>query len=280
MLQRPLFLLLLVLNFNANAQCISGNCKDGKGKFDFGWCSYEGSFKNGKPHGEGTMTYSDYTYSGTFKDGVEDGDGFMSFPDGRKEHVRYLNGKKIESPVKVAAGDYQSIEGHDQSCVLGDCNNGFGTYQFPSGNKYVGNFKNRKREGSGTFYFSNGEQFTGTFHDNNYNQGTYTFSTGASFTGSFDANNNPLNGYVSAGSKKVMISNGKGIIPKEERYGYENTETTRKAAEKRGEGAKPQTTPWGYSQSSKEHQADVSRKAASDVQKMLDHMERPYYTHW
>ncbi len=261
----------------ADAQCLSGNCISGKGKYDFGWCSYEGAFKNGKPDGKGSMKYSDYTYTGTFKDGVEDGDGSITYTDGRKEAVRYIGGQKVDGPLKIAASEYKPVEGRDEACISGDCNNGFGTYQFPSGNKYVGHFKDRSREGDGTFYFANGEQFTGTFQNNNYSNGTYTFSTGATYTGTYDAQNNPMNGVVKAGSRSVPIFNGKAIIPKQESYGFENTEATRKAAQARGsDKPKIPVINWGSTSSS----SDVSDKAARDVQKMLDRMDRPTYTHW
>ena len=59
----------------AGAQCKSGDCTTGKGVYDFGWCVYNGEFKNGKPDGHGTMKYDDYTYTGPFSNGVEDGQG-------------------------------------------------------------------------------------------------------------------------------------------------------------------------------------------------------------
>ncbi len=281
MLRTTISLLLLTATFAVSAQCLSGNCTNGKGKYDFGWCSYEGEFKDGKPNGSGTMKYSDYTYTGSFKDGLEDGDGSIIYADGRKEVVRYAKGQKVQGPAKVAASEYKAVEGRDAACISGDCDNGFGTYQFPSGNKYVGNFKGKAREGDGTFYFTNGEQFSGTFHNNNYSNGTYTFATGATYTGTYDAQNNPVNGIVKAGSRSVPIANGKAIVPKEERYGYENTEATRKAAAD-SRNSKPKTAPinWGSSQSDYAHQQEVSENAARSVQKMIDRMDRPTYTHW
>ena len=272
-----LLILALSLAVGAHAQCLSGNCTNGNGKYDFGWCVYEGAFKNGKPDGQGTMKYSDYAYTGTFRDGVEDGEGNITYPDGRREPVRYIGGKKVEGPAKFAASDYKPVLGRDEGCISGDCNNGFGTYQFPSGNKYVGNFRNRTREGQGTFFFSNGEQFTGQFHSNNYSSGTYTFSSGATYTGTYDSQNNPLNGTVTAGDRHVPIANGKAIVPKVESYGYENTAATRKAEQARSaDKPKVPVLNWGSSSSS----SDASEKAARDVQKMLDHMDRPTYTHW
>ena len=42
------------------------------------------------------------------------------------------------------------------SCIEGDCTNGYGTYTYASGNKYVGEFKEGKRNGQGTATFANG----------------------------------------------------------------------------------------------------------------------------
>jgi len=42
------------------------------------------------------------------------------------------------------------------ACIKGDCNNGYGTYAFASGNKYVGEFKDGKLHGQGTKTFADG----------------------------------------------------------------------------------------------------------------------------
>jgi len=41
-------------------------------------------------------------------------------------------------------------------CIKGDCNNGYGTYTYANGNKYVREFKDAKRNGLGTYTFANG----------------------------------------------------------------------------------------------------------------------------
>lgn len=45
------------------------------------------------------------------------------------------------------------------ACIAGNCNNGQGTFIFPNGEKYVGQFKDGKFHGQGTSTFSNGEKF-------------------------------------------------------------------------------------------------------------------------
>ena len=44
-----------------------------------------------------------------------------------------------------------------EECVQGNCKNGQGTYTWSDGQKYVGEFKDDKREGQGTFTFANGK---------------------------------------------------------------------------------------------------------------------------
>jgi hypothetical protein len=47
--------LCLLLGGNAYAECVQGNCRDGKGTFTFASGSkYVGEHKDGKHHGQGT----------------------------------------------------------------------------------------------------------------------------------------------------------------------------------------------------------------------------------
>ena len=100
------FICLLLMLRQANAQCKSGDCVNGKGVYDFGWCVYEGDFKDGKPNGKGVMKYDDYTYTGTFANGVEDGQGSITYKSGKTEQVLYSKGiKQKAGPDKIAAAD-------------------------------------------------------------------------------------------------------------------------------------------------------------------------------
>lgn len=221
MIRTALLLLFgLYLSGFAAAQCKSGNCENGKGVMDFGWCRYDGEFRNGKPDGHGTMKYDDYTYTGHFTDGIEDGEGVLSYPDGHTEKVRYIKGSKVDGPIKIDSADYKPIDPQDPGCISGNCITGFGTYQFPSGNKYVGHFKDRKREGQGTAYMADGDQFTGTWHDNEKVSGTYTFATGPAYTGTYDAQGRELNGKIVAGSLVIPFVNGVAKVPPEPKITY------------------------------------------------------------
>ncbi len=68
--------------------------------------------------------------------------------------------------------------------ATGYFHNCFGTYTFASGNKYVGEFKDDKRNGQGTFTFANGEKYVGEFKDDKRNgQGTYISASGGKYVG-------------------------------------------------------------------------------------------------
>jgi len=61
---------------------------------------------------------------------------------------------------------------------------GSGILTVPNGEKYVGEFKDGKRDGQGTGTIPNGSNYKGEWKDGEFNgQGTYTFSNGGSFVG-------------------------------------------------------------------------------------------------
>jgi hypothetical protein len=71
-------------------------------------------------------------------------------------------------------------------CVKGDCKNGYGAMTYPSGEKYVGNFKDGKQNGYGTYTFSNGTKYVGNFKDTLFSgYGTYTNIHGIEFSGNW-----------------------------------------------------------------------------------------------
>ena len=63
-------------------------------------------------------------------------------------------------------------------------NNCYGTYTYPSGSKYVGEFKDGNRHGKGTFTFPGGAKYVGEYKDGkNHGQGTFTFPSGDKYVG-------------------------------------------------------------------------------------------------
>ena len=70
-------------------------------------------------------------------------------------------------------------------------NNCLGTYTFPTGDKYVGEFKYGIRHGQGTFTFANGDKYVGEWkNDQLHGQGTYTFANGEKIVGYYKNSKN------------------------------------------------------------------------------------------
>ena len=137
--------------------------------------SYEGEWKDGNPHGQGTETKSSHVYVGEWKDGMKNGQGTFTFPDGEKYVGEFKEGKFIKENLSA-----------DGNCVKGNCVNGQGTETFEDGREYVGEFKNDKFNGLGTFTYADGEKYVGEFKDSiRDGQATLTFIDGRKYVGEF-----------------------------------------------------------------------------------------------
>ncbi|UTW66665.1 hypothetical protein KFE94_00710 [bacterium SCSIO 12643] len=102
--------LLVLLSFAVNAQCLEGDCENGFGKFkcDCGYI-FEGEFRNGEKF-KGTLTKEDLVYIGEFKNDIAEGFGTMKYKDG------------------------SWYEG----TFVGNVPHGYGTYSFGNGQMYIG----------------------------------------------------------------------------------------------------------------------------------------------
>ena len=70
-----------------------------------------------------------------------------------------------------------------------DKRNGQGTYMFSNGAKYVGEWRDDKRHGQGTFTFPNGDKYVGEVRDGKEDgQGTYTYANGDKYIGEWRDN--------------------------------------------------------------------------------------------
>ncbi len=103
-----LFLFVATL---ASAQCVSGDCKDGQGVFEYGDGSkYEGTFKDAKRDGQGTLIFADdRKYIGEWKNGRPYGEGTMYYAEG-KEEQGYFNGKYIgKNPPAESVAETETL---------------------------------------------------------------------------------------------------------------------------------------------------------------------------
>ena len=86
------------------ANCINGDCRDGRGaaRFDNG-DEYVGTWKDGLMHGRGVYTFrTRATYTGEFRRGAMHGQGTMRYPDGGVYVGQWVSNKKSGLGKQVA----------------------------------------------------------------------------------------------------------------------------------------------------------------------------------
>jgi hypothetical protein len=195
-----LFILFhFVLITNVYSQCINGNCYSGKGTYRWSdGSSYEGYWLFGSMHGEGTIIFANgNTYSGTWKMGVKHGNGSFNWNGG----VSYIGewfgdnmsglGSKKYSNGNIKYGEWivgNIYESKDNSsvCKSGNCNNGNGIINFPSGDIYEGEFVNGNFSGVGTYKYASGNSYRGDwFKSTMHGNGELKFVNGDFYRGDF-----------------------------------------------------------------------------------------------
>ena len=115
----------------------------------------------------GTVTYaSGAKYVGEFKDGKEHGQAILYNADGTViregifEKGNFLHAKK-PSPTVITKKTPSNGSSFLICPANGVWSNCFGTYTYTNGDKYVGEWKNGKRNGYGTYAFANGNKYVG-----------------------------------------------------------------------------------------------------------------------
>lgn len=95
-----------------------------------------------------------------------------------QSQVKYTNSNNSSS--------YRGYVGQPSGCVSGNCVNGFGTYNWSSGNVYKGQFLNGAKQ-MGEFFFINGDYYNGQFtNDKLTGSGKYVFVSGEVQEGYFE----------------------------------------------------------------------------------------------
>ncbi len=196
---------------------------------------YDGNWVEGKKQGKATYTYQPESiykyYTGEYVQGNMTGDGVFEYKDGKKyvgefkdnyfhgEGTLYYPNGKIESGIWEKDVLVRKSTTKETGCISGNCENGFGTYVWKTGGKYIGDFENGKRDGKGTYTFENGDVYKGDWKNGTYDgQGTYKFKSGSKYVGEWA--NGKYNGigtmfYKNGTSKTGLWENdefkGKGI---------------------------------------------------------------------
>jgi hypothetical protein len=136
---------LLILLALLSLSLLIGGCQtfpqNGQGTYTTADGKYDGDFKDGKKHGQGTVTFADGgKYVGDFKDDKYNGQGTYTWANGEKYVGEWKNGK----------------------------HHGQGTRTMANGYSYVGEFKYNYRHGRGIQTYADGRVQEGIFIDNNF----------------------------------------------------------------------------------------------------------------
>lgn len=161
-----------LLNINIGTGAVNGEIMIGNAR-------YVGEYKDGKPHGKGTIYFASddsnkrKNYEGFWENGKRNGQGTMIWKDGKKyvgewfDNLRQGHGTQYYTDGDKYVGNW-----------INDKRNGQGTYYVADGRKYVGGHKDNKRHGKGTYYWSDGD-----YEEANWQNGekegfaTYYFSS-------------------------------------------------------------------------------------------------------
>jgi len=134
-------------------------------------------------------------------------------------------------------------------CINGNCINGDGTFIFPDGKKYTGQFINSTPNGEGTLFLKGGSKISGFFFKGKIEEGKFTFPNGMKIIGRFNKDifreasdderiiifqDGPAT-YISPEGKRfaVLIKDGKFSVSESTTTHYYSDGSTRKTTQKK-----------------------------------------------
>lgn len=196
-------------NVATTSSCIYGNCQNGFGIYSWEegeWKGdkYIGEWKDGNMDGKGFFLWNTGSkYIGGWAKGKQNGYGAQFFSDGTKSVGYFQDGTKTSTNTTTSG------------CLSGDCNDGYGTWIYESGDMYEGYWSGGSRSGSGTYIHSDGAKYVGNFENNKRSgYGTFTWADGSNYVGTWkDGNQDGTGTYLSIdGTKQVgKFENGKYV---------------------------------------------------------------------
>ena len=160
--------------------CLSGDCYNGWGKWQFDNGYYDGFWVDGKKHGYGLYSWDEFgTYVGFWNNDTMEGYGSYENEDEKIMRGMYANGKLN------GLGEESTVDGEwnqglykehslqtsyafdnnyvDVGCKVGECKNDYGQYKWENGDFFSGFFKDGKPH-LGTYTFVNGDMYQGMFN--------------------------------------------------------------------------------------------------------------------
>lgn len=129
----------------AKPECVSGDCKNGKGEMKFPSGTYNGDWKDGLRSGQGKYTWNNGdVYTGAWLNDKRHGYGEYLWHDGSKYKGNYSHGIR----------------------------SGYGVYYYSNGSIYEGTWQNNLKHGIANFYYKESVNIGGKYFNNEYVSGT------------------------------------------------------------------------------------------------------------
>jgi hypothetical protein len=198
--------------------CVSGNCQNGWGVYiyDDGGL-HAGYWKNGKQHYFGAK----FWISGDFYFGL--------YNNGNRKTNRHGMYAHNDGTIKTYVNPPNYYE---TGCVEGDCNNGFGTYIWKSGDIHTGFWKDGVQHYLGIKFWHDKDFFLGIYKEGKRrNRGLYVYEDGTTQMRTdpvyfaHDASYLALNGGTSANNTNVVEDYNTNHIPTTNTNTNTNTST-------------------------------------------------------
>lgn len=96
----------------ACAECLKGDCENGKGIYSNSKYNYAGEFVDGKKHGEGVEYRASRIYNGSFKYGEYDGRGILFDPNKKMYIFGVFNGGELTDGTETLVKFENGIEAY------------------------------------------------------------------------------------------------------------------------------------------------------------------------
>jgi hypothetical protein len=202
--------------------CVSGDCNNGWGKWNYNNGFYTGFWENGKKSGYGMYNWSKAgKYIGWWKYGEMNGHGIYfynekdemigEFKNGKLNGYgeSYYNGKWSQGIFKdgklQTSYTFYTNSSVKTGCVTGDCQNKYGRYKWSNGDQFTGFFKNGSMY-MGVYKFTNGDKYSGMFNSQNrfHGNGRFFFINGGYYGGQWSNGKYNGKGYYKDVNKKIQ----------------------------------------------------------------------------
>jgi hypothetical protein len=213
--------IIFFLNIQLSAECISGNCENGNGIYQYlNGSQYDGYWENGKRNGIGSFyDAGGMEYHGNFKDDKPHGEVLLFYPDGRRKKAVFLNGKTVKF-IRIEDSDRDGdltfgefdVAGKYRGWYKGDAASGYkphgkGLMKFKTGSSYEGSWFNGRIHGRGRMVWDNGAKYEGEWDSGKRSgYGIYYWPDGSRYEGGWK--DNRRNGYGIFTSKDGVEEKG------------------------------------------------------------------------